>query len=282
MSKEQHDKHYETAAIRAGNPTIFSLSRTDYSCRARYRQQITSPGNHAIAIRERASSKEWPLVNNRDTSRRALLGGLLTGLAACTSLEKSSPFWGTIGAGFRPRSASSIDPDYVRRLPYATMQAWFDGGAKALVVLGDVSSDRRLTWFSAERQSLTTFGPFVVRLLGLDLELRSTILGGGWHANPLEMAGRKLTRSLDVLAEGDRVQVPLVSSFVSGATENVEILGTTRRLQRVHERVEYAGRRRFSNDYWVDVPTGRCWKSRQIVVPTLPPLNLEVTKYPTV
>ncbi len=162
------------------------------------------------------------------------------------------------------------------------MLAWFEGGPKALIILGEITGDRRYTWYSAERQSITTFGPFVVGLLGLDPELRGTIFGGGWGTNPLDLAGAKLTRSLDILAEGDRVQVPLTSTFETRGTESVEILGVTRQLRRVTEKVRSGGRPRYNNDYWVDPTTGRCWKSRQIAVPTLPALNLEITKYPTV
>lgn len=202
--------------------------------------------------------------------------------SACVPFEKTSPFWGTIGAGFRPGAGGAIDPEYVRKLPYASMIAWFKGGPKALVVLGEVSGDRRFTWHSAERQSLTTFGPFVVSLLGLDIELRGTIFGGGWQANPLDLVGARLVRTLDVLADGGRWQVPLTSTFQAREIDKVEILGSTRHLRRVVEKVSYAGRRRYSNEYWVEPSTGRCWKSRQVAVPTLPVLNLEIAKYPTV
>lgn len=247
------------------------------------RQQITSHEVLAIPNPNDPSSKEWSRVINRDVSRRNIMGIAIGGMAAaCVPFEKTSPFWGTIGAGFRSSNAAPIDPDYVKKLPYASMLAWFEGGPKALMVLGEVTGDRRLTWYSAERQSLTTFGPFVVGLLGLDIELRGTILPDAWRANPLELVGAKLTRSLDVLAEGDRVQVPLTSTFEPAAVERVEILGVTRELRRVSEKVRYGGRTRYRNDYWVDTASGRCWKSRQIAVPTLPPLNLEITKYPTV
>lgn len=162
------------------------------------------------------------------------------------------------------------------------MLAWFEGGPKALIVLGEVSANGRYTWYSKERQSITTFGPFVTAALGLDVELRGTIFSGGWRTNPLELSGVKLTRSLDIVAEGDRVQVPLVSTFRARATETVAILDTKRQLRRVVETIRHGGRRRHENEYWVDPATGRCWKSRQLAIPTLPPLNLEVTKYPTV
>ena len=162
------------------------------------------------------------------------------------------------------------------------MLAWFEGGPRALVVLGEVTGDRRYTWYSKERQSITTFGPYITAALGLEVELRNTIFSGGWRLNPLDLVGMKLTRSLDIVADKERVQVPLVSTFEAKGLETVEILGTKRQLRRVAETVESGGRRRHRNEYWIDPSTGRCWKSRQLAVPTLPPINFEVTKYPTV
>lgn len=222
-------------------------------------------------------------MNNRLASRRnalSLIAGSLA--AACVPFEKTSPFWGTIGAGFRSQTAVPVDPDYVRKLPYASMLAWFEGGGKALIVLGEVSGDRRFTWHTAERQSITTFGPFIVGALGFEVDLRGTILSGAWQADPLNLVGRKLTRSLDLVAEGERVQVAVTSTFHLKDMEVVEILGVSRQLRRVTEKVRHRGQLQHSNDYWVDPATRRCWKSRQTAVPTLPPLNIEVTKYPTV
>lgn len=220
---------------------------------------------------------------NDPASRRSALGLLAGGLAAaCAPTETASPFWGTIGAGFRPPSGPKIDPDYVKKLPYATMLAWFEGGPKALIVLGEVTGDRRFTWYSKERQSITTFGPFITAALGLDVELRGTLFSGGWRTNPLELVGAKLTRSLDIAADGERVQVPLKSTFEAKDIETVEILGAKRELRRVVEKIRYGGRTRHLNEYWVEPSTGRCWKSRQLAVPTLPAFNFEVTKYPTV
>ena len=112
--------------------------------------------------------------------------------------------------------------------------------------------------------------------------MRGTILSGGWRTNPLELVGTKLTRSLDIVAGNERVQVPLTSSFEARGVEAIDILGTRRELRRVVEAIRYGGRTRHRNDYWVDPATGRCWKSRQLAIPTLPPVNFEVTKYPTV
>jgi hypothetical protein len=229
------------------------------------------------------SSGEWARVANHLASRRSFLT-LATGAAAaaCVPFEETSPFWGTIGAGFRPPQGPEITREYVDNLPYASLLAWFKGTPKSLLVLGEVADDKRLTWYSAERQSITTFGPFVVGALGLEIELRNTILSGRWSANPLDLVGAELSRTLDVVVEGKRTQVYLSSTFELADQQTIEILGRTYDVRRVIEKVRSGGRPRYRNEYWVDVATGRCRKSRQTIVPTLPPLNLEVTKLSTI
>lgn len=221
-------------------------------------------------------------MTNRSVSRRqfALIGG--TALLAACNPTRSGAFWGTIGAGFRPPSQEPIDPAYVKSLPYASMIAWFEGGPKALVILAEVAPGRRLIWQTAERQSITTYGAFVVSALGFELDLRGTLFGPGWTPNPLELVGRPLVRTLDVEVERERVQVPLASTFRQEQVETVRIFDTERRLTRVSEAIRHDGRRRYVNDYWIEASSGRCWKSRQTIVPTLPPLNIELAKFPTV
>lgn len=202
-------------------------------------------------------------------------------VAGCVPFEKTSPFWGTIGAGFRGQPGTpQVGREYADQLPYASMLAWFKGSPKALVVLAEFGPGEMLTWRSAERQSITTFGPFVASLIGLDLELRSTSFDGTWSANPLALVGRRMTRTLDVAVEGERRNVALQSSFRLGEMQSVTIEGKTYRLREVRETVSAAGKARFENRYWVDPGTGRCWKSRQIAIPTFPAFNTEILKYP--
>lgn len=207
-----------------------------------------------------------------------MVTGALT--TACTPFGNSSPFWGTMRAGISGASGPQITREYSDKLPYASMLARFKGAPQALLVLAEISPDGRWTWASAENQTLTTFGPFVVSALGFDVELRGTIFGGGWKADPLAMVGAGSVRTLDVFAEGERVQVPLRSTFERGDIEQVEILGRDYRLQKVVERVSSGGRARYRNQYHIDPATRRCWRAVQTVVPTLPPLITEILKYP--
>lgn len=215
--------------------------------------------------------------------RRAFLGLLSGGAAAaCVPFSKSSPFWGTIGAGLGGDATDTpvISRSYTDKLPYASMLTWFDGSPKALLVLGDVLPDGRLVWYSAQRQTITTFGPFVVGALGFDRELRAASLQGGWTKDPRQMAGRRAGRLLDLSIDGERHQIALESRFAIGSAEELEILDRPYRLTVVTEKVSYNRRVRFTNEYWVEAATGRCWKSRQTIVPTVPRLNIEMLKYP--
>lgn len=217
--------------------------------------------------------------------RRRDLLTLLSGatIAGCVPFGNSSPFWGTIGAGLKGGvgEGPSISREYSDKLPYASMLAWFDGSAKALLVLGEILPDGRHVWYTAERQTITTFGAYVVAALGFDRELRTARLQGEWQRNPILMPGRRAIRLIDVAIDGERHQVALESRFAVGKVEDVEILDRAYRLTSVVERVSHDDRVRFTNEYWVDPANGRCWKSRQTVVPTMPRLNIEVLKYPS-
>lgn len=220
---------------------------------------------------------------NHAVPRRAVLGLLpALALAGCSSFSRNSPFWGTLRAGAEGGvdGKSTITREYADNLPYASMRMWFDGSAPAMVVLAEITTDKRWVWHSAERQAIIGFGPVITSLLGLDFELRGTTLQGAWDRNVLQMVGRNLARVLDVSAEGERVQVHLKSRFMRDGSDDIEILGSRRQLVVVNERVSAEGRPRFTNRYWVDSVSGRCWKSIQTVIPTMPKLNIEVLKYP--
>lgn len=174
-----------------------------------------------------------------------------------------------------------IGREYADKLPYASMFAWFGGSTKALMVLSEIEAGPRWLWVSAERQSIKTFGPFAERVLGLDLELRGTRFEGGWKPNPLSMLGETLQRTLDVSVENKRVQIVTSSQFKLGSKDKIAIAGTEFALQLVYEKVSSEGRHQHDNKYWVETSSGRCWKAKQIAIPTLPELNTEILKYPS-
>lgn len=216
------------------------------------------------------------------TDRRTLLS-LATAFAVSSCANASgtrSPFWTTL-INFRRPANGPIDRKKVDKIPYATMLAWFDGSAKALLVLAEYATSDRLIWASAQQQSVTTWGPFVTRLLGLEVSLQDTMLASGWSRDLRQMTGHATyLRTFDFRASGSHHQVSARSSFRAVGLEDIAILGSRRNLLKIDETIVYDGPNRRGNEYWVDSATGACVKSRQIVVPTMPHFNIEIVHAP--
>ncbi len=159
------------------------------------------------------------------------------------------------------------------------MAAWFSGSPQSLLVLAAFAPNDRLIWHSAEGEAIVTHGPFVVRSLGTEIELRDTSFTPA-IPDLREADGVRSERWFDVVVERRRVRFRARSRFRVGGLGAVDVFGIERRLRHISESVSSDGKPRYSNDYWIDDTDGFCWKSRQIVVPTLPPFNIEVVKLP--
>lgn len=166
-----------------------------------------------------------------------------------------------------------------RELPFASIEAGFGGGAQALMVLEAFGPDGTLDWGGANGQLITTRGPIVTRLIGLEIELTDTSLGSDWRPDLREMIGRRAVRQARFRA--DRVvEVEMASRFEIDGEDDVELLAGPKRLLRIQETVSSGGQPRFANHYWVERDSGFCWQSRQTPVPTLPVLQLRIMKRP--
>jgi hypothetical protein len=211
-------------------------------------------------------------------SRRHFVTALGGGLAAsCASVRKGSAFFGTI-TGYVPGGGAADTRAYAESLPYASMLYWIEGHSRDLVVLGSFDPDDRLTWYTADKQSISTFGPFITATADSGIELRRTDFGPGWSPDVRQLVGKTLDRTT-IVAQHGVAKAQLRSSFHAAPTETVKILGTASTLQRIDESVVANGRTRFLNSYWVD-EAGACFKSRQHALPTLQPVNIEILKYP--
>jgi Group 4 capsule polysaccharide lipoprotein gfcB, YjbF len=213
----------------------------------------------------------------RNMSRRNLLALAPLGLlAGCTRLLNESPYYNLLASPFR-RAKSPITRSYVEALPYASLRVEVGAGSAALLVLGPVSGDGALTWVSAERQSLTTRGPFVTQMIGLDVDLRSAFSEFSGRPDLAVLTGKTFERQVAYRAEQD-VLIRVRSRFERAGTEEIEILERRFQTQIYREHVSSNGQRRFTNIYWVDTKNGLCRQSRQTVIPTLPPFLLQIAK----
>lgn len=199
----------------------------------------------------------------------------LAGAAALSSCAqfKNSAFLTTIENTGR-RTGPAIDQKLVDSIPYASIELWFDGGSRALAVLAEYLDNDRLVWRTADHQSVVTWGPYVIAVIGLDVDLRSTAFVGSWSSDLRAMVGTRVGRTLSYQTKAQHVDVSTRSSFTQGGVEDVRIFDRRVRLRRVREHVVANSRRLYANDYWIEEATGFCWRSRQRVIPTMPPFNI--------
>ena len=216
-------------------------------------------------------------------SRRRLLGSFAAaaggvGLASCTATRQNSPFWSTV-TSYRPGTQSDeVIRAYAAGLAYASMLFWFDGQSQALTVLSREEPDQRLVWYTADKATITTFGPFIVATAGTDIELRNTEFGPGWSTDVRDLVGKTLTRRTISVQRGTEASANLRSRFRDAGLSQVEILSVKKPARRIDEAVIAENRIRLLNSYWIDPVTGENLKSRQQVIPTMAPINTAVLK----
>lgn len=216
-------------------------------------------------------------------SRRGMLLGAAAVLPGCMEFSDRSPYWATIKRAVPQRDGSmaSAIRQRARELPYASIEVGLGGSAQALMVLESVAADGTLNWAGADNQLLSTYGPLVVRLVGLEIELSASLLGTDWSTDLRAMIGRRASRQVRYRADRT-VELNLQSKFAFDGEDEIQLLDGPKRLVRVSERVFSDGVFRFRNRYWVDQLSGFCWKSKQTAIPTLPSLRTRIMKRPVV
>lgn len=216
-------------------------------------------------------------------SRRRCLGLLAAStlpagiLPGCALVNTESPYWATVAAvggfgGDAPVTRAQADA-----LPYASILAWLDGGAKAFMVLGEIGQNGALYYYSQSRQVLVTRGPFLVQTVGLPGDLSRTRFVGDKVPDLRDLVGKEWVRHVDIQAAG-LFELPVKGQVTLVGTESVTILDQPRTLTHLREKVTAGGLKPWENDYWIEAETGFCWKSRQHIHDRTEPVNIEITK----
>ncbi|WP_119680522.1 YjbF family lipoprotein [Indioceanicola profundi] len=209
--------------------------------------------------------------------RAAVLCLVTLALSGCGLVNTESPFWATVAA-IRGGSDTSppVDRAHVDNLPYASMLAWFDDTKPSFIVLGQVQNGR-LFWYSAGQQVIVTRGPYVIQTAGLGRDLTAVQFTKGSVESPLNLIGQERQRSLDARGEG-RFAWELRCTYSSAGRENVVILERPMELSKVRETCQQTEGKPIENTYWGDPQTGLIWKSQQVLLPGMAPLNIEILK----
>lgn len=213
------------------------------------------------------------------TNRRGMLASVAAiALAGCTSdIRKTSPFWSTI-TNTRPQKSDDDIRAYADALPYSSMLFWFDGQSRSLIVLGGENANAQRTWYTAEKQAIGTWGPFIISAIGTEIELRRTEFDAGWSNDVRTLVGKSLTRRTVVAQRGNEAVATLQSTFRDAGIVTIKILGTKRSARRIDESMVADKHVRILNSYWVDPDSGDWLKSRQQIIPTTPPVNTVALK----
>lgn len=203
----------------------------------------------------------------RATAWSFLIVGLLA-MTGCSGLPR-----GSLDAARLAITGSAVDvtPEQVAASPFAQILVDAPDG-QALMVLGN--DDAGLTsWYSPDRRIVFLRDGVLAGTSGLTADAVDIRIVGD---NPFErlasIASATTVRRYDWMP-GHRYGVELRGRLQRGAIESIEILGTTRRLQRFDESLEGAGMR-VSNRYWADPASGAIVRSREFVAPGV---ELEIT-----
>ncbi|MET0256361.1 MAG: YjbF family lipoprotein [Luteibacter sp.] len=210
--------------------------------------------------------------------RHLLSGGLalaLLLLAGCSSVSR-----GSIESVRLAFSGEKVNPTpaSVAASPYFQLQANSPAG-EAILILAKTERGE-LGWYGSGHDIVFTRDGLVARTVGLPQNLDASAFPGDnpFRAGLQHLAGPTgYTRRMD-WSPGYRYGVILQGQLVPKAMEDVEILGTVRRLRRVDESLSGPGVH-LSNRYWVDPADGFIWKSRQYVAPDYPLELIQLRPY---
>ncbi|HEV7777959.1 MAG TPA: YjbF family lipoprotein [Luteibacter sp.] len=208
------------------------------------------------------------------------LGGLilaLASLAGCSSVSRGS--LETIRLAVR-RDNVAPTVGSVAATPYFQVQVNAPGG-EAILILARVEQGR-LGWYGASHDIVFTRDGLVVKTVGLVQNLDDSAFP---EADPFRTGLQRLNAPLDYSrrmdwSPGYRYGVVMHAHIEPKGLEDVDILGTVRRLRRFDEELSAQQPRvRLSNRYWVDPADGFIWKSRQYVAPGFPLELIQLRPY---
>ena len=175
--------------------------------------------------------------------------------------------------------ASSFDPDYPDKLPYASMAVSIKNSRKALLVLAKVDQGE-LHWMSADRGVFVTRNGRLVRTVGMPENLVGTeFLGADFFEEPgVPSASSSPKKRLIDIAPGNRFGMVVEATLSRGPKEVIRISKRQYETVRLVEKCLVPQLSwEFQNVYWMD-GQGMVWKSVQHTVPGASAIEMEVTK----
>lgn len=212
-------------------------------------------------MRRSALANLTRLAGNRLPSALAVLATLT--MAGCGVVGRTSVK--TVQLAIQGKPDVQPTAAQVAAKPYPQIKVTGPSGG-AVLVLGNVDGERR-AWYSADRSIVYLTDGLVVgthrgqpELQGMHIEGESPFRALHQIAN-----GTTVRRRYDVMP-GYRFGMEVTGTLNTLCLESVEILGQSRELLHVRERLRGSGWS-SNNDYWVDPSNGFIWKSVQAIAP---------------
>ena len=172
-----------------------------------------------------------------------------------------------------------VSRQLVNNIPYASMSLKIGKGPKGLIILESINEEE-LTWITADPIYLVVKNGRIIKTEGLENDLSETIYPKTNFKQIFAEDIKNLTAYYSY-KNPSLFNLEVVLYYSIDSPEEVIILDETRELSKVTEivRNDFLGWK-FSNFYWVDKDFF-VWKSEQIINPTIPVFQLEVTKKPS-
>ena len=219
-----------------------------------------------------------PTATSVATRRAYIVGGALALIPGCSASPFIQNVFTATRTALRGAPDAPVSPEYVARLPYASMGAKVGRGQRSMLVLGRYDGPDR-HWVSADRAALVTRNGRLTRLYGIGADLRDTrdIDDDPIAAATFAFEGLHL-RTLD-LSSPVQYGIPIESTFAIQRRETITILDRQHdTLVVAEENVARVVHWSFVNEYWLDFDTGYVWRSVQHFAPDMPSVTLEIYK----
>ena len=171
---------------------------------------------------------------------------------------------------------NNIDPELIRRIPYASSLVKIGKGPYALMIL-ESSENNRHTWVSADGVYLVTYEGRIVKTAGLGNNLTQfTKPKTSWGSlGMLQEYTYYLSYDEPYLRD-----LKIEAEIVNEGLTSTKLFDREVKLNLIKEKLRnrYLGWE-VENSYWVD-DNGFVWKSKQFISPKLPSFEVEITKKP--
>lgn len=206
---------------------------------------------------------------------------MVFGTAACGKGSTYSLYGSYVSRAFFPDRSPTYTPELIASVPFATI-GLAAGPTRMIPVALDTIRNGEHVWLTDDPYAIVTRGGRIIRTAGFDRNLSITreagadpVAEGGLHRIQETVETRRLIDFNDDLVFGIEAKCRLIPKD----EDVISILELDHLVRVVKERC-YAPRVhwRFTNRHWVDLQTGRVWRTHQHFHPLMPPLTIEVLR----